>query len=127
MRAVAKETGTKDISRVALKLFFNIAEEWGLNNSQQRVLLGNPSSSSFFNWKSDKSAKLSQDVLERISHIQNIYKILRIIFPTHEQAIQWPAKANSAFNGATALEIMLNGSIVDLNRVHAYLNGVRGW
>ncbi|MAM88856.1 MAG: hypothetical protein CME36_16250 [unclassified Hahellaceae] len=90
-------------------------------------LLGDLPEATYFKWKSALTAKPGRDILERISHLQNIYKALRIIFPTLEQATAWPLKPNAAFGGKSALEVMLNGSILDLARVYDYVDGARGW
>lgn len=116
-----------NLNSVALKLFSGIMSEWNVRAKDARVLLGTPPETTYFKWLKAGDAKLGRDALERISHLQNIYKSLRIIFPTPEQANVWVNKPNDAFNGKSALEVMLQGSILDLYRVHAYLDGVRGW
>lgn len=116
-----------NLNSVALKLFSGIMNEWSVRAKDARVLLGAPPETTYFKWLKAGDAKLGRDALERISHLQNIYKSLRIIFPTPEQANAWVNKPNEAFNGKSALEVMLQGSILDLYRVHAYLDGVRGW
>lgn len=114
------------LNSVALKLFVGIMEEWSIRAKDARVLLGNPPETTYFKWLKTGDAKLGRDTLERVSHLQNIYKSLRIIFPTADQANAWVHKPNDAFNGKSALAVMLQGSILDLYRVHAYLDGVRG-
>lgn len=129
MKHLVKEspqTAPANLSSVALKLFAGIMNEWGIKAKDARVLLGNPPETTYFKWLKTGDAKLGRDTLERISHLQNSYKSLRIIFPTPEQANAWVHKPNEAFAGKSALEIMLQGSILDLHRVHAYLDGVRG-
>lgn len=129
MKHLVKEsaqTAPANLSSVALKLFAGIMNEWGIKAKDARVLLGNPPETTYFKWLKTGDAKLGRDTLERISHLQNSYKSLRIIFPTPEQANAWVHKPNEAFADKSALEIMLQGSILDLHRVHAYLDGVRG-
>lgn len=115
-----------NMNSVALKLFTGIMSEWGIKAKDARVLLGNPPETTYFKWLKIGDAKLGRDTLERISHLQNTYKSLRIIFPTPDQANAWVHKPNEAFNGKSALDVMLQGSILDLHRVHAYLDGIRG-
>jgi len=85
----------------ALKIFNNIAQAWGLNEQETRQLLGD-------------------DDLERISYVLGIYKALRTIFPTHEEAAAWPKKPNAAFGGRRALDLMLTD---ELSEVRRYLDG----
>lgn len=116
----------KKTAVVALKTFFNIMDKWGVKNEQQIVLLGRPSSGTFFNWKKGKVASLQVDTLERISYVIGIYKTLGLLFPTRAQADAWPKKANQAFDRQTALEYIIKGSMVHLINLRRYLDAQRG-
>lgn len=113
-------------AQVALNVFFNIMEAWQVKSKDQMVLLGKPAESTFYNWKKGKVSSLSVDTLERISYIFGIYKALGILFPTREQADNWPKKANKAFNNESALDFMLKGSITHLSDMRRYLDAQRG-
>src|SRR5688500_19733555 len=86
----------RDLSGPALRAFFNIAAAWNLNTRQQRTLLGNPPSSTFFKWKRDMSGSVSRDVLERISYVLGIYKALQILLTDTERADAWISRPNAA-------------------------------
>jgi len=122
----------EQFSATALTAFFNIAAAWGLTADDERTLLGSPPRSTFFKWKSERSAKLppklSQDTLERISYVMGIYKALHILLPTPEAADAWLKKPNLApiTNGKTALERMRGGKVIDLADVRRYLDAERG-
>jgi hypothetical protein len=111
---------------VALTGFFKITGDWGLTNTQQRILLGDIPEQTYFKYKKLPAVKLSKDLLERISFIMGIRKALLILFPTKEQADAWVSKENRDFGGSSALETMLCGSITDLYRVRRYLDACRG-
>ena len=117
-----------DLAEPALRAFFRIAARWGLNTAQQRLLLGNPPSSTFFKWKKDAAAALPRDVLERISYVLGIYKALQILLPDAERADGWVHAPNDAplFGGKPALSRMLAGNVGDLYAVRAYLDAERG-
>jgi len=117
-----------DLGAPALRAFFNIAERWHLTATEQRVLLGNPPSSTFFKWKKERKGPLSRDVLERISYVLGIYKALQIMLPDAPRADAWVRQPNAAapFGGASALERMLGGNVSDLFVVRQYLDGQRG-
>lgn len=117
-----------ELGRTALTAFFNITAGWGLAADEERTLLGSPPRSTFFKWKSERAARLSPDTLERISYVMGIYKALRILLPTQEQANAWIKKPNSApgFGGKSALERMLAGRVIDLADVRRYLDAERG-
>jgi hypothetical protein len=117
------------LSGTALDAFFSLAARWGLGTREQRTLLGSPPDSTFYKWKATREAKLSRDTLERISYLLGIYKALHILLPTGRAADDWIRKPNRAplFNGRTALECMLSGSLIDLADVRRYLDAERGW
>jgi len=114
-------------AQAGLTAFFSIAEEWGLDNDRQRLLLGNPGRSTFFAWKKSKQGSLSRDVLDRLSYILGIYKALHILF-SDRTASQWLRNPNSAplFNGQAPLEHMLSGQLIALADVRRYLDAARG-
>jgi hypothetical protein len=119
---------SRELAGPALRAFFSIASTWRLNTNQQRILLGNPPSSTFFKWKKDQGGKLSRDVLERISYVLGIYKALQILLPVAERADEWISRPNDApmFGGKSALEYMLAGNVGDLFAVRQYLDAQRG-
>lgn len=125
----ARPVDRQALSAPALRVFFNIAELWGLSLEQQMRLLGEPARSTFFKWKkSPNAATLSKDMLERISYILGIYKALQILLPKAESADAWIKKPNTApaFGGQSALDRMLSGNVADLYAVRQYLDAQRG-
>ncbi len=120
--------GQKEMSGPALRAFFNIASAWDLSAAQQRNLLGNPPSSTFFKWKRELSGSLPRDVLERISYLLGIYKALQILIPDEARADAWISSPNTApiFGGRSALDRMLGGNVGDLYAVRQYLDAQRG-
>ena len=117
------------VSSAALEGFFNLSERWGLTASQERALLGSPPESTFFKWKAERTARrLGRDVLDRISYLLGIYKALNILLPSPRAADEWVKKPNAAsmFQGQSALDRMLGGSLVDLADVRRYLDVQRG-
>jgi hypothetical protein len=127
-QAKAQPTG-KDMSAAGLRAFFNIAQAWGLTAEEQMVLLGSPSRSTFFKWKSNpQAADLRRDTLERLSYILGTYKALQILLPDAAAADAWVKKPNTAplFGGKSALDRMLGGNIGDLLAVRQYLDARRG-
>lgn len=128
--AIRKQAGIspENLAKAGLKTFFGITKDWQLSSEQQRILLGNPPASTFYKWKKELQGTLSEDTQERISYIMGIYKALRILLPTEEQAGNWIRKPNAApvLNGQSALDKMLAGRVVDLADVRRYLDAQRG-
>jgi len=124
--------GTKEAAGAALRTYFNIAQIWGLDESQAMTLLGfdEKSRSTYYRWKRDPDcARLSKDKLERLSYIFGIYKDLQVLLPDAEAADGWIHRPNGAgpFGGKPALERMLSGHVADLYEVRRYLDAERGW
>ena len=116
-------------SQVALKAFFNMSKEWGLNNDQQMILLGTPSRTTFYRWKKGEARDLSGDTLERVSYLLGIYKALHILFTSKSQANSWIYRENAAnlFAGRSALDFMLQGKMANLFETRKYLDAQRGY
>ncbi|PXX93231.1 DUF2384 domain-containing protein [Marinobacter vulgaris] len=109
-RQLLKDTDPSVVSNTALKVFRRITEEWGLSEQEKFQLLGVSSSSDIV---------ISKKTLERISYVLGIYKNLRILFPTQQQANSWIKKPNAGFDGESALSVMMR----DPSIVRRYLDG----
>jgi len=120
--------GNPQAGRVALKGFFGVAEAWELTAAEGRVLLGGIGKTAYYKYRACPEIALPRDALERISFVLGIYKALHLLFPDGAQADAWIRRANSAppFNGQSALDRMLGGSIMDLAAVRQYLDFMRG-
>jgi len=133
MPALATPTPTpvaeaREQGRVALTAFFRITEGWNCSIEDQRILLGQVARTTYYKYKALPEVALPHDTLERISYILGIYKALRILFPTEQQANAWVHRTNTAplFNGRTAMQKMLAGHVADLADVRRYLDAQRG-
>jgi hypothetical protein len=115
-----------DRDAVALRAFFRLAELWGLNMEQARLLLGRPSRATMYNWKAGKARTVPHDTLRRISYLLGIYKALQILYQDPQLADSWIRRPNAAFGGQSALERMLAGDVADLAAVRAHLDAARG-
>jgi hypothetical protein len=119
---------TVEASQKALRVFFRIANAWGLSNADQIQLLGT-TRTRFFVWKSGGlRTGLDNGTLERLSLIFGIYSALLALLPIPERANAWIRKRNSAplFGGESALKRMLGGQVSDLYVVRQYLDTQRG-
>ncbi|MGE0022467.1 MAG: antitoxin Xre/MbcA/ParS toxin-binding domain-containing protein [Hyphomicrobium sp.] len=109
-----------------LRAFFRIADLWKLNNEQAMVLLGQPSKSTFHNWKKGTGVTASVDLATRLGYVLGIFRALEILYQQPEMADRWVGQPNLALGGQSALERMMGGQITDLARVRDYLDSVRG-
>ena len=116
---------TADRQGLAMAGFFRIMELWGASNGQMRRILGAPPERTFYEWKSGRAKRLSEDTLRRIGYVAGIYKALQILYSDPAQADQWVQKPNRHFGDQTPLERMAAGDVTDLAAVRAYLDAAR--
>lgn len=107
--------------RAALNLF----GKWELTDEQSATLLDMPVRS-FRRWKAEGPGRISRDGRARLSNLMGIHKALRIIFTEPQRGYAWIRTGNSAFAGASALDVMLGGELTDIMRVRRYLDAERG-
>ena len=125
---LAEQASDERMGQVALKGFFAIARHWKLKPGEQRTLLGDLPATTFNRYKQLPQVALNRDLMERISYILGIHKALRILFQDADRAYDWMHLPNDAFpfGGQTALEFVLQGSLVRLAELRAYLDAMRG-
>lgn len=112
----------KAMSRAVVSLF----ALWGLTDAQACVLLGGLSPRTWARWKAGSIGRVPRDLKARLSNLMGIHRALRIIFADAERSYGWINRANDAFGGATARDVMLRGELTDIMRVRRYLDSVRG-
>ena len=118
-----------NLSAAGLRAFFAICKKWKCTSEEMMTLLGINSRSTFFKYKKDPdSAHLHGDTLERISYILNIHAALRILFSNPKSIYEWIRKPNQnrLYKGASAMDKMLKGKVIDIHEVMAHLNAERG-
>ncbi|CDZ79020.1 hypothetical protein BN59_03335 [Legionella massiliensis] len=114
--------------QTALKAVLKILEKWQCSVEETQILLG-LKRSTLFKYKSmPESASISPDLTERLSYLLNIHAALRILFSHPDSIYGWIRKPNDApfYNGKSAMDIMLQGRVVDLWAVASRLNAERG-
>ncbi len=120
----AKVTPTE--AAAMMRAVFNLFRFWGVSDAQARVLLGDPSSSTFYRWKRGEIAGVPHDTVSRLGDLMGIHKALRYLFTDPARGYAWMGKPNEAFGGRSALARMLGGAPGDVTRVREYLDAERG-
>lgn len=119
----------KQLGTVGLKLFFTLANQWGLSQEEQLSLLGLTSRTTLHNWKvrleQGEELKLSLDTLERLSLIAGIRKGVEILYGP-ERWNDYMRSSNRAFGDQSPLDRMLMGKMGNLYEVRRYLDASRG-
>ncbi len=109
-----------------LRAVFNLFRLWQVGDAEARVLLGQPSASTYYRWKRGEIGTVAHDTAWRLGDLMGIHKALRHMFTEAERGYAWVAKPNAAFGGRSALDRMLAGAPSDLTAVRAYLDAERG-
>ena len=108
-----------------LRAAFNLFEHWQISDAEARILLGEPSSSTFYRWKRGRIGAISRDTIWRLGDLMGIHKALRYMFTDPARGYAWVRAANLAFGGKSALDRMLAGAPSDIAVVRAYLDAER--
>lgn len=115
------------LSKVALKAYRRLVEQWGLTGHQAAALL-DVSVSTWDRLKQDEKGKaLSQDQMTRISALVGVFKGLHLLF-ADDMADRWPGLGNKAplFARMSPIESMIRGGIPQMLEVRRYVDAVRG-
>jgi hypothetical protein len=118
----------EELSPAAVRLFFALADKWGLSVDQRRALLGDISRQTYHNWQRGKVGALGRDQLERISLLLGIHKGLTLLFADEAAGMRWLSSLNRdlPFAGGSPLDRALRGGIDDLYAVRRYIDAWRG-
>jgi hypothetical protein len=103
----------------------NLFAKWGVTDEQAATLLDCPLRS-YRRWKAGAPGRIDRDGKARLSNLIGIHKALRTIFREAPRGYAWVNAPNAAFQGKSALSIMLGGELTDLMRVRRYLDAERG-
>ena len=116
---------TQDEAAAMFLAALNLFGKWELTDEQAATLLDMPVRT-FRRWKAEGPGRISRDGRARLSNLMGIHKALRIIFSEPQRGHAWIRTVNSAFAGASALDVMLGGELTDIMRVRRYLDAERG-
>lgn len=122
----------KRLSAPALRTFLAIADLWGLNEEERRLILGYPSRSTFHNWarqaREHGEITLDVDVVTRISAVLGIHQALGILFADERGGLEWLHGPHEAlvFGGKPPMALVTSGSQDGLLTVRRFLDAARG-
>ena len=120
------------LSGPGLRTFLTIADLWGLNEEQRRLILGYPPRSTYHSWvravREHRDITLDIDVLTRISAVLGIHQALGILHGSEAEGIAWLRGPHGAtvFGGRPPLELITSGSQDALLTVRRFLDAARG-
>ncbi|HEC28556.1 MAG TPA: hypothetical protein ENI65_03080 [Gammaproteobacteria bacterium] len=136
IQAGADNLTRDELAEAGITGFFAIAREWGINNDEARILLGNPSRSRFYELRKGNPAachSLGDDELDRLAYLTGIYAMLNILYSADSHT-DWlrnesnlPADAlYRPWGLGSPLQYMLSGQLKALSDIHEYVNAERG-
>jgi hypothetical protein len=120
------------LSAPAFRTFLAIADLWGLNEEQRRLILGFHSRSTFHNWarqaREHGAFTLDVDVLTRISAVLGIHQALGMLFNDEREGIDWLRMPHDTplFGGHPPLDLVTSGTQDGLMTVRRFLDAARG-
>lgn len=120
------------LSAPALRTFVAIADLWGLNEEQRRLVLGYPSRSTYQNWmkqaREHGDVTLDVDALMRLSGVFGIHQALGVLFADAREQLGWLKGPHDAplFGGQKPLSLITSGSLDGILQVRRFLDAARG-
>jgi Antitoxin Xre/MbcA/ParS C-terminal toxin-binding domain/Antitoxin Xre-like helix-turn-helix domain len=117
---------TREETAAMMRAAFALFGKWAIGDAEARVLLGQPSPSTFYRWKRGELGTVPADTVWRLGDLIGIHKALRTLFTDPERGYAWVRRPSLAFGGQSALARMLAGAPADLAAVRSYLDAERG-
>lgn len=120
------------LSAPALRSFLAIADLWGLNEEERRLVLGYPSRSTYHHWaklaREHRDITLDVDVLLRLSAVFGIHQALGVLHADEHEAVAWLRGPHDGivFGGKPPLALITMGSQDGLLLVRRFLDAARG-
>ena len=110
----------------ALRAVLRLLDHWQCSEKEKMALLGVGRSTLHKYQSRPDSARIGNDLLERLSYLLNIHQALRTLFGNRENVygfVRLP-NHNPFFNGASPMDVMSNGRVASLYEVHRQLDGL---
>ncbi|MDP1526385.1 MAG: MbcA/ParS/Xre antitoxin family protein [Rhodocyclaceae bacterium] len=119
---------SQDRGALAKKVII-LLDHWKLSTEDQAALLGITASNraALSNYRRGKPIGTSRDQYERVGHLLEIHKNLRLLFPQNrELAYRWMTTRNKAFDNLTPVEVVKELGVSGLLMVRGYLDRAQG-
>lgn len=124
-RPFSPEPITDDEGAAMFRAALNLFRLWGVTDDQAAIML-DLNRRTYARWKAGEIGRMGRDGKARLSNLMGIHKALKIVFQDAGRAYAWIKAPNEAFDGRSALDVMLGGELTDLMRVRRYLDAERG-
>lgn len=116
------------VSGPALAAFLRVSAAWKLDEPQERMLLGQPSTDRLRQWKEQRAGALSLDQVERISYVLRIFRMLQGMVGPGAVAHDWLSqpRAEPIYGGRRPIDLMCLEDIRGLRQVSRFLQDLTG-
>jgi hypothetical protein len=114
-----------DEAAAMFRAVLNLFRLWEVSDVQAATML-DLNGRTFARWKAGELGRIGRDGKARLSNLMGIHKALKFLFRDPARGYQWIKASNDAFDGDSALDVMLGGELTDLMRVRRYLDAERG-
>lgn len=125
---VSQKPLPKDADTIALRTAANILDKWEASSKQASKIL-RVSPTTIFRAKSKtREVSLDEDQIMRVSLILNIHSALKLIFdnPVNVYGFIKMENYNGFFNGRSPMEVIEQGSMINLYETFKRIDGLRG-
>ena len=114
-------------ANAAIATALNILNKWNCSEKEKMAILGVGRSTLHKYQAAPESARLTPDLLERISYLLNIHALLRTIFENPDNIYGFVRMPNATafFGGKAPMEIMSSGLVTALYEVYKHLDAIR--
>lgn len=116
------------LSAPGMRTFLAIADLWGVNQKQRRLILGCPARSTYQSWcmhaREHRTFTLKVDVLMRISAVLGIHQSLAALLIDEHDGVDWLRQRHDApvFGGHPPLDLIVSGTQDGLMLVRRFLD-----
>jgi len=98
---------------------------WNVSSADACILMGEIADTTRSDWSHLEEGEVGNNRLARMRFLLEIHRALRAIFADAGRAERWINAPNAAFDGRTALEVMLADGLAGITRVRSYLEAER--
>ncbi|MCE0507366.1 hypothetical protein LR948_18570 [Roseivivax sp. GX 12232] len=113
---------TDDEAAAIARMTVDLFRAWQLSDAEARTLLGDMTKRTWARWKGGQIGRIDHDLRMRMALLIGIHKGLRYLFLDREHGYAWIRKPNAAFEGLSALDVMVRGEMTDLISLRDWLN-----
>ena len=115
---IVTEDEAEALSRATVRLF----EVWSVTDPEACLLLGGMAPDEWDRWKAGQAGEIAIPLRMRMAHLIGIHAGVRRLFHDPERGYAWMRKPNTALDGKSALDVLLEGDLEDFRKLRAWVD-----